>query len=221
MNDYKTDLRNIYNTIADHFSKTRSFIWPELKAFLPYIPEQSHVIDIGCGNGRLIELLASKSCTYLGIDQAEDLLYEAKQKWPNYTFERADMTLYHYGSNRFDCAFFIASLHHLASNEEQIKVLKRVHRALNPQGKLFITVWNMWQAKYRKYIMKSPYHHSYVPYTAQENKQQRFYYAFTKTELITTCKKSGFRIIEAWYSNKEAIVARSEARNLCIIAEKL
>lgn len=219
--NYKTNLRSVYNTIANHFSNTRSFLWPELADFLPYIRSSSHIIDIGCGNGRLIELIREKQCTYLGIDQAEDLLTEAKRKWPTFSFEPADMSTYHYGRERFDSAFFIASIHHLASFEEQLKVLKRVYTAIKSNGYVFITVWNLWQKKYKLYIQTEPYHHSYIPYTQGDNKQFRFYYAFTKTELKQLCQAAGFKIIDIWYSNKEQHVQRTEARNICLIGQKL
>ena len=221
LNNYKTNLRSVYNTIAEHFSKTRSFIWTEMQVFLPYILPNCHVIDIGCGNGRLLELLAQKSCTYIGIDNAERLLEEAKKKWPNYYFEHADMNLYHYGRNRFDAAFFIASLHHLETSKEQLRVLKKIYTALKPAGFLFITVWNLWQPRYRQYIQKHPYHHSYIAYTQNQITTHRFYYAFTKSELANLCKEAGFQIVDCWYSYKDTRTTRHQGRNICVIAKKV
>ncbi len=219
--NYKTDLRNVYNTIADHFSKTRSFLWPEFAAFSPYIKRNDHVIDIGCGNGRLIEFLQDKDCTYLGIDQSEELLHQARMRWPHSSFDCGDMSVYHYGRERFDAAFFIASIHHLASSDEQLKVLQRVFTALKPGGHVFITVWNLWQPKYRKFVLKTPYHHSYIPYTKGNNVQHRFYYAFTKSELKQLCEQAGFQTCEIWYSNKDQVSTRLQARNICFIGKKL
>lgn len=218
--DYKTDLQCAYNNIASHFSKTRHFIWPEMREFLPYIAERSHVIDIGCGNGRLLGMLQDKHCTYVGIDQSDGLLAEAKKLWPGYSFELGDMETYHYGRDRFDAAFFIASLHHLTTTQAQLHTLQKVFTALNPGGYVFITTWNMWQPKYRHYVQKDPYHHSYIPYNNGQSIHHRFYYAFTKTELVALCKKAGLTILEAWYSNKEAKVKRTDGRNICIVAQK-
>ncbi|OGC81937.1 MAG: hypothetical protein A2V81_03620 [Candidatus Abawacabacteria bacterium RBG_16_42_10] len=217
---YKRNLRSVYNTIADHFSKTRSDLWPELQEFLPYISDKDHVIDIGCGNGRLLKLLTAKSCTYLGIDQSEELLKEATRLWPTYAFELADMSIYHYGRDRFHDAFFIASFHHLASHDEQLKVLKRIHAALKSEGHLFITVWNLWQRKYQKYIQKKPYHHSYIPWQKGGEIYKRFYYAFQKKELVALCKEAGFKILESWYSDGSSRVTAKTGRNICLIAQK-
>lgn len=217
---YKRNLRSVYNTIADHFSKTRSDLWPELQEFLPYIHDHDHVIDIGCGNGRLLKLLTTKNCTYLGIDQSEALLREAKRLWPAYAFENADMSTYHYGRERFHDALFIASIHHLASHEEQLKILKRVYASLKPKGHIFITVWNLWQKKYQKYIQKEPYHHSYIPWQKGEEIYKRFYYAFNKKELVDLCKEAGFQVLESWYSDGANQVTAKNGRNICLVARR-
>lgn len=218
--DYKTDLQCVYNNIASHFSKTRHFIWPEMYAFLPYIQSGAHIIDIGCGNGRLISMLKDKDCTYVGIDQSDGLLAEARRLWPGYSFEQGDMEVYHYGRDRFDAAFFIASIHHLTTNAAQTRTLQRVSQALKPNGYIFITTWNMWQPKYRQYIQKEPFHHSYIPYNNSRDVSHRFYYAFTKTELTKVCKDAGLKIIDIWYSNKDLRVTKADGRNICLIAQK-
>lgn len=218
--NYKTDLQCVYDSIAHHFSKTRHFIWPEMELFLPVIKPGGHLIDIGCGNGRLLRMLQEKQCTYVGIDQSAELIKEAQRQWPNYAFEVADMSTYHYGRDRFDTACLIASLHHLATNDEQQKTLERIFTALKSGGYLCITVWNMWQSRYRKYVLKEPYHHSYIPYQDGMKTAQRFYYAFTKTELITITKAAGFEIVSCWYSDKATISDRKQGRNLCLIAKK-
>lgn len=218
--DYKTDLQCVYNNIATHFSKTRHFIWPEMYEFLPYIKPGSHIIDIGCGNGRLLGMLKDKNHTYVGIDQSDKLLEVARKLWPNYSFEEGDMETYHYGRERFDAAFFIASIHHLTTHEAQIKTLQRVSVALKPSGFIFITTWNMWQPKYRHYIQKEPFHHSYIPYDNRTTVSYRFYYAFTKTELVKVCRDAGLKVVDVWYSNKEQRVTKADGRNICLIAQK-
>lgn len=218
--DYKTDLQCVYNNIATHFSKTRHFIWPEMYEFLPYIKPGSHIVDIGCGNGRLLGMFKGKDFTYVGIDQSEGLLEEARRLWPGYAFEHGDMEMYHYGRDRFDAAFFIASIHHLTTNHAQTRTLQKVVQALKPQGLVFITTWNMWQPKYRQYIQKQPLHHSYIPYNNGKDISHRFYYAFTKTELTQVCRDAGLKILDVWYSNKEQRVTKADGRNICLIAQK-
>ena len=41
-----------YNTIANHFDKTRSYVWPNIKKYIDTIKANSIVADIGCGNGK-------------------------------------------------------------------------------------------------------------------------------------------------------------------------
>lgn len=45
-------VKNVYNSISEHFSHTRYKPWPSVKEYLMKIPENSLVGDIGCGNGK-------------------------------------------------------------------------------------------------------------------------------------------------------------------------
>lgn len=45
-------VKDVYNSISEHFSHTRYKPWPSVKDFLLQIPENSIVGDIGCGNGK-------------------------------------------------------------------------------------------------------------------------------------------------------------------------
>ncbi|GAH26634.1 unnamed protein product, partial [marine sediment metagenome] len=45
-----------YNLIAEDFSRTRWNIWAEFSIFRDYVKGGDEILDIGCGNGRLLEL---------------------------------------------------------------------------------------------------------------------------------------------------------------------
>lgn len=46
----------MYERIACHFSETRYKPWPKVADFLSNIPKGSFVLDIGCGNGKNLNL---------------------------------------------------------------------------------------------------------------------------------------------------------------------
>ena len=53
----KQHVHYIYDKIAEHFSSTRYIIWDWIEEFLTSkIPSQSIVLDIGCGNGRCMNI---------------------------------------------------------------------------------------------------------------------------------------------------------------------
>lgn len=48
----------VYDTIALHFSDTRSKIWPKVRTFIESFAAGSILVDVGCGNGK-----------YFGVNQ--------------------------------------------------------------------------------------------------------------------------------------------------------
>ena len=81
-----------YDIIASHFSHTRKYVWEDIKPFLDIIEPKSRVLDLGCGNGRILQELKTKQIDYLGIDQSKKLLKMAEKHYPSYTFKYGDIT---------------------------------------------------------------------------------------------------------------------------------
>ncbi|MBL7156324.1 MAG: class I SAM-dependent methyltransferase [Candidatus Pacebacteria bacterium] len=172
-----------YNRIAEHFSKTRTSIWKELEYFLQFVSGGESVLDLGCGNGRLLNLFKDKNIIYVGIDNSEKLIKIAEKNQkattapPNHPFKGKDYitkiknqnekskfkkTKFIIGNgldlpfenNCFDKIFSIAVLHHIPSPKFRLEFLKQAKRVLKPNGLLILTVWNLYHKKYLKYHLK-------------------------------------------------------------------
>ena len=218
--------RDDYNAIAEDFSSSRYSIWPELNIFGAYIENGNRVLDLGCGNGRLVELFKDKNIDYLGIDNSEKLIEIAKTKYPNARFQSVDALKLPFPDNYFDKIFSIAVLHHIPSSELRHQFIQEAIRVLRPGGVLIITVWDLWRRStsigliirfaFSKIFGKSKldFKDIFVPW---QKKIDRYIHCFTKGELKELLKKSGFKIKEA------RIFKRKETKNynICIIAEKL
>lgn len=50
------NVHNVYNKIANHFSQTRHSPWPQVESFIKNLPSDSILIDIGCGNGKYLNI---------------------------------------------------------------------------------------------------------------------------------------------------------------------
>ncbi len=139
--------------IAEDFSATRNRVWPEMEILVKkYVRLGVKILDVGCGNGRLVEILPEVE--YWGVDTSEGLIGEAKEKLRNkeikklraVNFRVLDMLeLAKLGEKDFDAVFMFASLNHIAGQENRHKVLEEVRRILKPGGVLIMTNWNMWQ----------------------------------------------------------------------------
>ena len=158
-----------YNRIAHHFSKTRSYIWKDLEYFLKFVSDKDRVLDLGCGNGRLLEIFKYKSINYIGIDSSKKLIKIARKSWTSHVQSRiqlasdvqsikfavANALNLPFGENYFDKIFSIAVLHHIPSKKFRLKFLKEAKRVLKDNGLLILTVWNLWKEKPIKKCLNS------------------------------------------------------------------
>jgi alkylated DNA repair protein alkB family protein 8 len=213
-----------YNLIAEDFSRTRWNIWAEFSIFRDYVKGGDEILDIGCGNGRLLELLKGKNIEYIGVDNSERLIEIAKRRYPTKKFLVADTLNLPFPNDYFDKVFLIAVLHNIPSKELRFKALQEARRVLKPEGLLILTVWDIWRKEtvmlilkhlFLKLIGKSQldFKDVFVPWG---KKVRRYYHYFTKRELINLVKKGGFKI-------KKSGVAKNETgkrSNIYLIAEK-
>lgn len=213
-----------YNSIAEDFSRTRWNIWDEFNIFINYIKEGDSVLDVGCGNGRLLELLEDKHINYLGIDISEKLIELAKKKYPQNNFLVADNLNLPFPNNNFDKVFSIAVLHTIPSEELRKKALLELKRVLKPGGLLVLTVWDIWRKDtfllllkyyFSKLIGKSKldFRDAFIPWA---HKTKRYYHFFTKKELQYLVEKSGLKIIKKGIARNET----GKRSNIYLIAEK-
>ena len=147
MNKVTKELKGVYNQISQEFSASRVFPWEELQVFIPYIEDNFKVLDLGCGNGRLLKSLAdsNKNFKYQGIDFSDKLIKQAKQQFSNFDFQLADIREIDFAANSFDMVFSIATFHHLENKKERQEMLAKIYKWLKPGGYLFMTNWDLQQ----------------------------------------------------------------------------
>lgn len=211
-----------YNSIASEFSETRNFPWDEFKVFEPFYDTKSDVLDLGCGNGRLLTFLRKKGYkSYLGVDQSVGLLKFARINFPDEDFKAFDFSKKIPLKKKFDAIFLIASLHHIPP-ELQIKTLEYCKSYLHKGGYIFMTNWNLRQKKYLFLYILSVLKPTYgffgllVPW---KKKIMRYYYAFTKHRLGNIVKQAGFKlIINDYYSGSKPTNVFS-AKNIITVAK--
>ncbi|XP_046688827.1 tRNA (carboxymethyluridine(34)-5-O)-methyltransferase-like [Homalodisca vitripennis] len=61
----------VYNSIANHFSDTRTKLWPNVTEFSALLSSGSVLIDAGCGNGKYFG--ANSLVFQVGFDRSEGL----------------------------------------------------------------------------------------------------------------------------------------------------
>lgn len=198
----KDNIKQVYDDIAEEFSASRAYPWEELQVFIPYLRDDFKVLDLGCGNGRLLKSFdkIDKKFNYLGVDFSKELIRKAKEDFPDHKFLSADMTEVNFNPDSFDMVCMIASFHHLPTKMERLDLLFKIHRWLRPGGYLFMTNWNLWQKKYLQYAMKNFWHKKswndfFIPWTTYEgSKAWRYYHSFTDKELTHLLQTAHFEL---------------------------
>lgn len=200
----KNNLRFTYDMIAKDFSDSRKFVWPELSIFIPHLPDSFKILDLGCGNGRLLSALqaSKKQFAYQGADFSEELIKQAKKQWPEHDFQVADIGSLDFPASSFDAIVMVAVFHHLYTKKERQILLRKINTWLKPGGLLFMTNWNLGQKKYwscwvYNFWQKRVWNDCFVPYTlaSSSKKYWRYYHHFTKRELTSLLKSSGFSFL--------------------------
>ncbi|PIT89514.1 hypothetical protein COU23_03560 [Candidatus Kuenenbacteria bacterium CG10_big_fil_rev_8_21_14_0_10_36_11] len=72
--------QNSYSQIAKVFSDSRNFPWHEIKNVVrKYVKPCDKILDLGCGNGRLLKSLEKlKNFSYTGLDNCSSLIEKAQ-----------------------------------------------------------------------------------------------------------------------------------------------
>ena len=142
-----------YDPFATTFSSSRqNHPWPELDAIIEDMRKRDtkSVLDIGCGNGRFLESYELRAMHdtihYLGIDSSVGMIEEARRLHPDHHFEVIDMgsiSSYPFSITPYDSILFLASFHHLGTQEQRIKTLQDTKKLLSPHGRIYMTNWNL------------------------------------------------------------------------------
>jgi len=200
-----------YQTVAEEFNLTRKKeIWPEIANLVESIKDGERILDVGCGNGRLAGALKDKNVAYLGIDQSSNLIDLAKFNYPQCHFEVGDiLDLGQSKEHSFNQVFCLAVFHHLPSFKLQVKALKQLKNKVKNDGRIVISVWNLWG--YRKYryliwkfwflriLKKHQMSFGDVLFSWKNNQRQivsqRYYHAFNRRQLRRLAKEADLKIV--------------------------
>lgn len=224
-----------YDLIAKEFSDTRFRPWPEMFELVKqFVKEGDSVLDIGCGNGRLINALNNlNKINYLGIDNSQHLLQQAQKQFPKQKFQTGEiLDLSKLGSQLFDEVFLIAVLHHVPSTEYQLQSLKEVAKHLKPNGYLIMENWNLKQPRFwwhwiHKYVLdpKLGFKDLLIPWKKlPESKQKvqiwRYCHSFSRQEIAQLLHKANFRLVQQHYIKNGVKSSWWHGHNLVTVAQK-
>lgn len=117
---------------------------PMIKYMLRYFPQNSKILDAGCGDGRFALYLIKHGYNVQGIDFSEKKIKQAKRYAKELgvkesLFDVGDVVRTKFEDSSFDVYLARGVIHHL-NKEEQKKMLKEAHRLLKEDGIIFISI---------------------------------------------------------------------------------
>ncbi len=218
-------VRDDYNHIAPDFANTRVNIWSEIAVLFDYIKKGDNVLDLGCGNGRFVNIIKEKGGEYFGTDVSENLINIAKQNHPNENFQITQPLKLPFSDNYFDIVYSIAVLHHIPSNDFRLEFLQEAKRVLKVGGLFVLTVWKPKDKHWGIFGLSRGLDFRDVidPWfgkaelSSGNNKGERYFHCFSEKELANLAKEAGFEIIESGIIKNE----KGNRQNLYFVVKKV
>lgn len=154
-----------YDRIAEHFSSTREYPWPEVRAFLDdhaaeaaataeSTTETTRGLDLGCGNGRHAEAMAEFVERVVALDASRGLLEEARRRAAEREFAadlvQGDAAALPLADDAVSVAVYVATLHHLRPREARVASLSELARVLAPGGRALVSAWSVEHDRFRR-----------------------------------------------------------------------
>lgn len=128
------NMPTIFNNEKNYYKQDWQDYYP---ALIRLIPDNSHILDIGCGRGGLLEYLRNKkNCSVIGLDISDDATTICNKK--NIDVIRCDLENNDI-TGTYDIIIFSAVLEHLI---DPLSVLYKVRDNLNKNGYIIVGVPN-------------------------------------------------------------------------------
>ena len=214
-----------YDQMADKFSHTRKNFWGDLALIADYISDGDRLLDYGCGNGRLLEILKDKQIEYVGVDISQKLITLAKAKYPEFgaSFSKiSSLPSLAFPDNFFNRIISVAVFHHFPERHAR-EMAKDLYRITKPGGTVIITAWNLWQKSKRKHIFNFPailgkifqrgeyrgygFFDVLIPFQNNEGEVfKRYHRVYTKNSLSAIFQSASFEIEKCFLAGGKNIV---------------
>lgn len=172
----------------------------DFKIISEIVEEGSSVLDLGCGNGELLNLLAAgKRAKTQGIEVREEAIYECVEKGLSVFHGDIEGGLGEYPDNSFDYVILNQSM------QETKKIEFVLHESLRVGRKVIIGFPNFAHIRSRFDLFfkgKAPVTPS-LPYSWYESPNMHF---LSIKDFINYCKKKGIKILKTYYLGENKTV---------------
>ncbi len=150
------------------------------------INDRSHVLDAGCGTGRVTMFLAPRAGRIIAVDfsgRSVDVLRQrlAESGLDNVQTMVGDLNQLSVAEDSLDAIASVGVLHHIPTHELRCDAVRRLRIALRPGGRLAVVVYR-WGGMIDASEPKEGRHSSGI-----------YYHSFASSDLRTLVMEAGFR----------------------------
>lgn len=146
MESRRDEVRAAYDAIAEDYAATFPSTEPELPVDLAMLDHfvgrvvaggGAHVLDAGCGTGRIARYLVDRGLSVVGVDLSPGMLAMARRDHPDLELHEGSLTALPLADGSVDGVVFWYSLIHLTDDELPVALAEAV-RVLRPGGHVLL-----------------------------------------------------------------------------------
>lgn len=146
MESRRDEVRVAYDAIAEDYAATFPSTEPELPVDLAMLDHfvgrvvaggGAHVLDAGCGTGRIARYLVDRGLSVVGVDLSPGMLAMARRDHPDLELHEGSLTALPLADASVDGVVFWYSLIHLSDEELPVALAEAV-RVLRPGGHVLL-----------------------------------------------------------------------------------
>ena len=218
-----------YDRGAAYFSETRSFFWRDLQFIKEYMGKNDKILDFGCGNGRLLDLIKDDFKEYVGVDASKTMIGLAKKKYyeliskapveGQISFRAIHPYRFSLPKKYFHTVAAIGVFHHFPPGPIREKIASTLSATLKQGGHIIVTVWDLHPAKFDQFFIKNgkSLREGVIPFKDQQGKNlfDRYHYRWDLKELEDFIAAAGFEIIKSG-----ATTQQDNPANLFVVGRK-
>lgn len=122
-----------YAKFEDVFRGSEEMIRGRQEIYVPMLREKSPIVDVGCGRGEMLDLLASEGLSAIGVDPDASMVERCKRKGHKVELADADSFFAGCSQSSFGAVFSAQVIEHL-SYEALVRLLSESYRVLEDGG---------------------------------------------------------------------------------------